>query len=116
MESKHEKRKAVFLEALEILRDSRKIPPSSSSLVEEVDSLPPAGNSSESLVPDGGELFVKEPQICSGALDVVVDASEIMDADDPGSSNFGLELSLLDCAASEVNSGSEDDMIIGRRL
>ncbi len=66
-------------------------------------------------MPDGGELFVKEPQICSGALDVVVAASELMVAD-PGSSNFGLGLSLLDCAASEVNSGSEDDMIIGRRL
>ena len=57
-------------------------------------------------MPDGGELFVKEPQVCSGALDVVVDASELMVAD-PGSSNFGLGSSLLDCTASEVNSGGE---------
>ena len=57
MESKHEKRKAVLLEALEILRDSRKIPPSSSSLVEEVDSLPP-GHSSVFLMSEVGRKGV----------------------------------------------------------
>ena len=61
----------------------------------------------ESLViKDGGNSLVKEPEICSGSLNVVVDASELIRAD-LGASNLGLGLSQLDCAASEVNSGSE---------
>ena len=76
MASKLEKKKAIMLEAREILRGFRKVPQSSNSLVEKVDSLPP-GNLSvdpmsedgrDALIPDGGAILVKEPEICSGSL------------------------------------------------
>jgi len=68
--------------------------------------FPMSEDGGESLVKDGGDSLVKEPEICSGSLNVVVDASELIRAD-PGASNLGLGLSQLDCAASEVNLGSE---------
>lgn len=103
-------RKSKYLEVLELLRAQLKAPQSSNSdnLVGEVDVLP-SGNPSVFLESeDGVDSSVKEPEISSGSLDVVVAASELIEAV-PGASNSELELPQFDCATAQVDLGGEVD-------
>ena len=103
MAFKKEKRTSVWLEAQRILRESLKVPQLSNNFAEVVDNFSPASvpvflipeDKRGSVLPDGGDQLVKEPEIFAGSRDVVVDAGELRIADPVVNSGPGVPVAEL---------------------
>ena len=99
--SSQKQRKSKYLGALELLRAQLNAPQSSNSdHVGEVDELPSGNPSSFFESEDGVDSSVKEPEISSVSLNVVVAAIDLLET--PRASNLQPEPALCDLVGGEM--------------